>query len=406
MDAELEAEVLALKDEALRVADSDKAPPPLEDSPKCVGCSLASICLPDEHAMLAEGTRQERLRVVRARAVDSFPLHVTEPGAVIRKSGGELIVEPRGEDGEERGEAVRVRLVDVSSLQLHGSVRVTTPAMHALLRAGVPISYLSHGGWLYGRTRGPSHKNVLLRMAQFRHALDPERAVAIAQRLVRAKIKNARTLLRRNKSEPEAVMAELAKLRDAVVRCDSLERLLGVEGAAAAVYFRGFAEAVQEGQGAGFDFERRNRRPPKDPVNAMLSFAYGMLTTTWTETLDRVGFDAYLGFYHQPKYGRPALALDMMEEFRPLVADSVVLNVVRRGIMTPGDFITTKASCALTQAGRKRFIQAWERRLEEKVTHPVFGYRVTYRQVFEVQARLLGRYLMDEIDAFPEFVTR
>ncbi len=401
VDDDLEARVLELRDAALRIADQDAAPPPLEDSPKCVGCSLASICLPDEHALLTEKGPQDRLRVVRARAVESYPLHVTEAGSVIRKSGAELIVEPR--DG---GDSVRVRLVDVSSLQLHGSVRITTPAMHALMREGVPISYLSHGGWLYGRTRGPSHKNVLLRMAQYRHAMDAELALSIAQRLVRAKIKNSRTFLRRNLEDATEVMAELSKLRDAVARCDSLERLLGIEGQAASVYFRGLAEAIAEGQAGEFDFERRNRRPPKDPVNAMLSFAYAMLTTVWTETLDRVGFDAYLGFYHQPKYGRPALALDLMEEFRPIVADSVVLSVVRRGIVGADDFIVTKTSCALSQAGRKRFIQTWERRLDERVTHPVFGYRVSYRQVFEVQARLLGRFLMGEIDAFPEFITR
>ncbi len=400
VDEELETQTLALRDQALEAASKDVAPPPLVDSPKCEGCSLSAICLPDEHALLAEGLVQNRLKQVRSQMNDGFPLHVTQAGSVIRKAGNELIVEPR------EGEKTRVRVNDISSLQLHGSVKVTTPALHALMRVGIPISYLSHGGWLYGRTRGPSHKNVLLRLAQFRHATTQERSLKLAQRFIRAKIRNSRTFLRRNGEQMDEALDELRSSLASVGRCKSLESLLGVEGHAAHTYFRAYAIVLQKGGRTEFQFERRNRRPPKDPVNAMLSFAYAMLTTIWTETIDRVGFDAYLGFYHQPKYGRPALALDLMEEFRPLIADSVVFSVVRRGILSPEDFLTTKTACALSDSGRKKFIGAFERRLEDQVTHPVFGYRISYRQVFEVQTRLLSRYLTGEIPEFPEFVTR
>jgi len=156
-----------------------------------------------------------------------------------------------------------------------------------------------------------------------------------------------------------------------------------------------------ERPGMAFDFNTRNRRPPKDPVNAMLSFAYAMLTREWTVTLAAVGLDPYRGFYHQPRFGRPALALDMMEPFRPLLADSTVLMVVNNGEMHPSDFVHSAGSCNLTDPGRKRFIAAFERRLQQEMTHPIFKYKVSYRQLLEVQARLLVRFLSGEIPRIP-----
>ncbi|MEL6189637.1 MAG: CRISPR-associated endonuclease Cas1, partial [Myxococcota bacterium] len=269
----------------------------------------------------------------------------------------------------------------------------------------IAVSYLSRGGWLYGRTRGHSHKNVLLRRAQYLSAEDIEGSLRIAQRLVRAKIKNGRTLIRRN-ATVDSARAELTKTLETVDRAESIEALLGLEGHAAAVYFRAFNGLLGERVSPCFEFQRRNRRPAQDPTNALLSLGYALLTTTWTETVERVGFDPYLGFYHQPRYGKPALALDLMEEFRPIVADSVVLNLIRRGTLSEEDFVRTRTSCSLSKAGRRRFIGAYERRLSEEVTHPVFGYRVSYRQVFEIQARLLARYLTGETSDFPEFTTR
>jgi CRISPR-associated protein Cas1 len=155
-----------------------------------------------------------------------------------------------------------------------------------------------------------------------------------------------------------------------------------------------------------FDFVSRNRRPPKDPVNAMLSFAYAMLVREWSVALSAVGLDPYRGFYHQPRFGRPALALDMMEPFRPLVADSVVITVINNGEVQSGDFIHAAGSCNLTDKGRKAFIHAFERRMQQEVTHPIFKYRISYRRLLEVQARLLVRYLSGEIREYPCFMTR
>lgn len=153
-------------------------------------------------------------------------------------------------------------------------------------------------------------------------------------------------------------------------------------------------------------FEGRNRRPPKDPVNAMLSFAYAVLVKDVTLALQSVGFDPMLGFLHQVRYGKPALALDLMEEFRPLIADSVVLSCINTQAVTVDDFITGATGCALKERGRKALLEAYARRLDELVTHPVFGYRISYRQVLHVQARLLARYLQGEFATPPTFQTR
>ena len=184
--------------------------------------------------------------------------------------------------------------------------------------------------------------------------------------------------------------------------------LLGIEGQSAARYFGAFSHLIKRSGDASFSFEfaTRNRRPPTDPVNALLSYAYSLLARTWTIILAGVGFDPYRGFYHQPRYGRPALALDMMEPFRPLLADSTVLTAINNGEVRPTDFVRAADSVNLTNDGRKRFIAAFERRLSQEVTHPLFGYRLSYRRVLEVQARLLGRFLLGEINDFPAFVTR
>lgn len=195
---------------------------------------------------------------------------------------------------------------------------------------------------------------------------------------------------------------------DSEEEAEALESLLGLEGTAARMYFGDFSRMLKHDPSGkmGFELDGRNRRPPRDPVNALLSFAYAMLTKDFAVALGVAGLDALMGFYHQPRHGKPALALDLMEEFRPLVADSVVVGAINTGVVAPEDFTVTPVGTALKEAGRKRFIQAYERRMDQLVTHPVFGYRISYRRVLEVQARLLGRWVLSEIDAYPSFRTR
>jgi CRISP-associated protein Cas1 len=228
---------------------------------------------------------------------------------------------------------------------------------------------------------------------------------------VRAKIQNCRTLMRRNwrgATPPDRVLAEIKHDALQSARVGNLDALLGFEGSVAARYFGAFSGLIKQDadpKSLAFDFTKRNRRPPLDPVNALLSYAYALLVRTWTVTLTAVGFDPYRGFYHQPRYGRPALALDMMEPFQPLVADSAVIQAINNGEVKPTDFISAAGAVNLTNDGRKRFIAAFERRLDHEITHPLFGYRLSYRRLFEVQARLLSRFLLGDITEYPNFTT-
>ena len=250
------------------------------------------------------------------------------------------------------------------------------------------------------------HKNVELRCRQYLGAMTPETALPISRRMVFGKIKNSRTMLRRNHREPPpSILPELNRLADRALTAPSMETLLGIKGAAACTYFSEFRGMIKN-ESLDFDFRGRNRRPPRDPMNAVLSFLYAMLIKQATITALTVGFDPYLGFYHQPRYGRPALALDLVEEFRPLIADSVCLTLINNGELGPEHFITRGDATALTQNGRRRVIEAYERRMDTLVTHPLFGYPVSYRRVLEMQARRLSRHLLGELPAYPVFRTR
>jgi CRISPR-associated protein Cas1 len=231
--------------------------------------------------------------------------------------------------------------------------------------------------------------------------------------LVAAKIKNARVFLRRNfksgdEAERDSALEALARLADHALHAPAESELLGLEGEAAARYFRLFAAMFGEAarEFPAFGFEKRTRRPPADPVNEMLSFAYSLLTRTWLTVLSATGFDAYLGFYHHPRFGRPALALDMMEPFRPVIADSAVIQSVNNGEVKSDGFLSAGPAVNFKPHAKRAFIAAYERRLEQELTHPVFGYRVSMRRLLEVQARLLVRYLTGEIDEYPHYRVR
>jgi CRISPR-associated endonuclease Cas1 len=248
-------------------------------------------------------------------------------------------------------------------------------------------------------------------------SFDEAACARFAKDLVAAKIANQRTILRRNwrgtAEERQAVLDRLSAARKSTDAATTPTQLLGIEGDAAAVYFRAFASLLkppEDRQGVGelavFRFEARNRRPPADPVNAMLSLAYAMLARHLTIALASVGLDPYRGFYHAPRYGRPALALDLMEPFRAIIADSVVLSAVNTGEVGPDDFVAAVTGTALTQAGRRRFVEAFERRLSQETTHPVFGYQVSMRRMLLIQARLLSRFLLGELSSYPHFLPR
>lgn len=404
-DDDLRAMTQAAVDGLRLIAAGGQIPPPLEDSPKCPRCSLVNICLPDEVNFLKQG--EPTPRPLFAQYDEGLPLYVQATTSKVTKKGETLEITIEDQP------AATTRLSDVSQLVLMGNVYVTTPCLHELMRREIPVTWLSYGGWFLGHSVGLGHKNVELRTAQYKASFDPRACLHIARQIVHAKIMNCRTLIRRNwrgDDRPDVLVSDLKLDANRSLTASGIQELLGIEGASASRYFRSFARLLKTDESEevkyAFDFTRRNRRPPHDPVNALLSFAYSLLMRTWSVTLSAVGFDIYRGFYHQPRYGRPALALDMMEPFRPLVADSTVLTAINNGEVKPNDFVVAGSSVALTAEGRKKFIGTFERRLSQEVTHPLFGYKVSYRQLFELQARLLGRHLLGELTHYPSFITR
>jgi CRISPR-associated protein Cas1 len=403
---ELIDRTLQLIEQARQTSVSSSIPPPLIDSPKCPRCSLVGVCLPDEVNALSYDKLNrigpDEMRRLIPASDDALPLYVQEQGTTVTKNGDELEIKSKG------SVIARAKLFETSSITLFGNVQITTQTIHELCMRGIPICYFSFGGWFYGITHGMIHKNIMLRQCQYRVASGEKQSLLIARRMICGKIRNCRTLLRRNcEISPDAALDELARLAESALRSNSIDELFGIEGAAGRVYFSHFSEMIKVDKGEiGFDFHSRNRRPPKDLVNALLSYTYALLASTTAVVLLSVGFDPYLGFFHQPRYGRPSLALDLMEEFRPLIADSTVITLINNREITNEDVIKRAGSVALLPDARKKVIHAYERRLGTQITHPLFGYSISYRRVLEVQARLLGRVLTGEIKEYPIFLTR
>ena len=412
---------------AWATAAATEIPPPLIDSPKCPGCSLVGICLPDETWRLqahteTEGVEQLDLfegrrrspnpavrepRLLVAPRADQKPLYLNSQRLRVGKSGGVLRIKERDKVVQE------ARINAICQVSLMGSVQISTQAVQALCEAEIPVCYFSQGGWFYGVTSGLNTKNVFLRQAQFRLSDESWYCLRLARQFVAGKIRNQRTMLRRNHVEPPtAALRELKWLVGRVETAGSLEELLGVEGWAARIYFGLFGgmlkhdEAWEGDPAFAFNFQARNRRPPRDPVNALLSLGYSLLAKDLTVACYAVGFDPMIGFYHQPRHGRPALALDLMEPLRPLIADSAVLSAVNTKMVSERDFVTAGDAVSLTAAGRKGFFRAYEARMDTLVTHPLFDYRVSYRRLLEIQARLLAKTLQGELGKYPVFVTR
>jgi len=480
---ELEEWILRNVAEARR-AITGPIPAPLVHSPKCARCSLAPVCLPDETRMLAPaggasslpaggalpsgggrpaGLAKEASAVAKTgtsgrRAEDRGPGTEVEAG-VGEKAGtpagapeaskhpaGEpprRLIAPRDETRalylntqgyrvgckdevlqvKEKDRVIdEVRMRDVSHVALFGNIQISTQAIQSLCDLEVPVTYFSMGGWFYGITRGHGMKNVFLRMEQFRMGRDEAMCLSLARQFVHGKIRNHRTLLMRNHLEPpQGIIAKLKRASEDALAAESVEELLGIEGAAASQYFQQFSGMVKVeddlpgletgrkdgGQAAfNFNFSNRNRRPPTDPVNAMLSLAYSLLAKDCTLATLAVGFDPYLGFYHQPRFGRPALGLDLMEEFRPLIAESTVLSCINNRVVTDKDFVRAGEAVNLTAPGRKRFFQTYEQRMSSLITHPLFDYKVSYRRALELQARLLAKTLTGEIAEYVPLMTR
>ena len=397
-NAEMEVrELVAL---ARKVAAQELPPPPLLNDPRCPRCSLAPLCMPDETNYLLERSSGQPRRII-VKNPDTRPVYVNTQGASVKVSGGRLLVAVKGETVAER------RLLDVSQVCVVGNVQITTQALKALWRRGVTVIWLSYGGWLDGWSQGPMSGHVTLRRRQ---VLASVHGLRFAQQMIRGKIHNQRVLLRRNAKVPldDSVLGQLKELEAKTESAASLETLLGIEGTAARLYFGQFHTLLSPRCEVAAEFQAhgRARRPPPDPVNAVLGFCYSLLTKDLVAVLTGVGLDPYLGVLHQPRYGRPALALDLAEEFRALVAESVALQCFNNGEINEKSFMRGHLGVVLTADGRRSVIQAHERRLDMELKHPLFGYQVSYRRVLDLQARVLAASFTGELDSYTPLMTR
>lgn len=346
-------------------------------------------------------------------------LYVVEPGARIEKEHHRLLVTKEDEV------LLRVPLVHVTQVVLVGNVGVTTPALHALLEAGAPLLLVRRSGGLLGRLLPPTRKNLPLRQAQYRRNDDPQFTLKLARAIVQGKLRNQRVLaLRILRRHPEAERAALDALYAAEAQAATapdMAALLGVEGSGARAYFALYRQAFD----AAWRFEKRTRRPPKDPLNALLSLGYTMLGNVLLTALETVGLDPYLGFFHTEKYGRPALALDLVEEFRAPFVDSLVMRLVNWRMLTPEDFEEGETEgesdvedaeddapgemvkgVRLTERGLRLFLREFGDRLESEVQLAPGERALSYRKHFEVQARQLARTVTGEATTYTPFAAR
>ena len=392
--------------EARSLLESRKIPKPVHDN-RCNGCSVRPICLPDEVAYLHELDERPK-RIKPALGIDNV-LYVDEPGCAIKKTGERLLV-------VKENDVLRdIPLIHLGQVVISGNVNLTTPAMQTLLHEGIPVVFLSAYGRYHGALTPQVSRNSLLRRAQHRVAGNETQCLALSRAFVRGKLVNMRTMLQRRKwqapnstdSALEPLVANIKAMKAMEKRIDratELSELLGIEGNASASYFGSFDFMLKKEM--GFDFQRRSRRPPADATNALLSFAYSLLTADLMSAIQTVGLDPYVGFFHQLKYGKPCLALDLMEEFRPIVADSVVITLINNRRIKPEDFTQSHGGWYLKDHRRKVFYAAYEARKNETITHPVFKYKLTFRRAMELQVRLLAKYLTGEIAQYTPLTIR
>lgn len=400
LDEACEQEVRSVAQAAREVAESIIPPLPLVNDARCPRCSLVGLCLPDETNQLLERTQSQARRLVAPNR-PTQPVYVSHQGATVKVHQRRLRVEFQGDLLQE------VRLIDVAHLCVIGNVQVTTQALNTIWRQGGVVVWFNYGGWFSGWAQGPWGKHVELRRRQ---VISHVQGVKISRQMIAGKIHNQRVVMRRNAklTVPKTVLTALRQAERDAAAATSLPQLLGAEGGAARLYFQHFHKLFSKSEGFAAEFQSngRQRRPAPDPVNAVLGFCYGLLTKDVVASLVGVGLDPYLGVLHRSRYGRPALALDIAEEFRALVAESVCLNVFNNGELAERHFRRHPTGVMLTADGRKVVIGAFERRMAGELTHPVFGYRVSYRRVIDLQVRMLASVMLGELPEYIPVMTR
>lgn len=350
-------------------------------------------------------------------------LYLTEQQTLVKKVGDTLVVHiPENKEKKQPKKKVRVPLRKIDRVVVQGEATLTSPALGALMERQAEVTFLNRYGRFQGHLAPMFSKNGQLRLAQTAAHHDPVKHHHFTQAFIHGKLQNMRTMLmranrKRKNEQMTAAVTALKQTLEAVAatvpdgrmpdpaqpQADSVYgRLQGLEGSGTAGYFNCFRHLLKD---PAF-FNGRTRRPPRDPVNALLSYGYTILLNQVTSAVCTVGLDPYVGYLHSSQYGKPALALDLMEEFRPLIVDSVVIALFNNGTIQGKHFIKEFGTYRLTDTGRRTFLTKLEHRFDETITHPTFNYKATYRRCLELQARLLAKTVMGEIDAYPPFLVR
>lgn len=408
---------------ARNIAKLPTPPEPVADS-RCEACSLQGVCLPNEHkAISLEKDHGDEKMAHECQPVNSAPvrpsrpvasislgnvLYIDENNAFITKKSGRIVISKFEQDeGEKRTRTItEVPIGMLEQVITVGNVSISHPALRHLLRNGIEIVCLSSTGKYEGRFIPSLWKNGSLRLRQVERHLDQNFRLELSRAIVYAKINNSRTLLmrflRRTNDKKglylQQSMDALNGISASIPTCSTIESLLGFEGKAASIYFQGMSEIIKEE--TGFSFDSRNRRPPKDPVNAMLSFGYTLLMSDCLSACLTVGFDPYVGFLHTPEPGRPALPLDIMEEFRAPIVDSLVITMINKRVIQEDDFETVMENCLMKESGREKFFRNYKNFLKADVIHPTFGYKISRRRCIELQVRLLAKVVTGEIERY------
>lgn len=351
------------------------APPPLEDDPRCGSCSHVGICLPEERAQVAV-TR----RIVVADP-DTQVVHLATAGSRASIRGGRLFVHAHGE------EVASVPLERVQGVVVHGNIDLSGGLIRELLWRSLAIVWCTGTGRVVGWAVPGAGPNGAERVRQ--HEESAGGRLDLAREFVGAKIANQATLLRRN-GNADVALPIMRTLQRRAASARTATELLGTEGEAAARYFARFSTMLtSRTKDAGINFGTRRGRPARDPINAALNYAYGLLLVDIVRAVAACGLDPHAGFLHTSTRNKPALALDLCEEFRAPVVDSAVVGAFNIGELTPGDFSDVVGTTRLRETGRRALIAAYERRVQTEFRHPVFGYRVTWRRAMEIQARMV-----------------
>jgi len=314
-------------------------------------------------------------------------LYLIDQGAKLKKTSERLVVEKDGKV------LLEVPAFKVDRILIYGNITITTPVMLFLLENGIDTSFLSIYGRYRGRLLPKASKNIYLRVAQFEKNKDEEFKLNLAMQIIKGKIKNSRIILSKYASNHPEVdfsypISELDKQLRSLERKEKVSTLLCVEGRASAVYFSVFPKMIR----GDFGFVARSRRPPKDPVNSLLSFSYTLLTNEINSLLSAFGFDPYIGYLHGINYGRPSLALDLVEEFRHL-GERFTLNLINNGVIKELDFEKKEQGFYLKENVRKTFFYHYEKRMLKRFYYWKLGRKVTYRELFKIQAQSLARVI-------------